>query len=135
MLGTFGVYHIDGARNIFESKAAADAALARAMLAKWQGAMNIAWQEGSDATAPYQTLSIVIGKKGAAKVSGMMVGDVKVSTKGQLIVGGSWCCVPVVWVKGGRKSVKVTVTGVFVEGVGYGMASVKKAGGVAVTIK
>jgi len=36
---------------------------------------------------------------------------------------------------GGKKSVKVTVTGVFVEGVGYGMASVKKAGGVAVTIK
>ena len=37
--------------------------------------------------------------------------------------------------RGGKKSVKVTVTGVFVEGVGYGMASVKKAGGVAVTIK
>ena len=106
MSGTYGTYKIDGSLNVFTSKDASDKAAASAALGKWQGAVNVAWC--SDATgrlaedgSPYQTLSVTIAAKGKAKVAGTLVDGTKVNTKGQLVVGENWCCVPVVYTKKG----------------------------------
>ena len=48
MSGRYGAYVIDGALNVFMSKAADDKATASAALGKWQGAVNVAWR--TDAT-------------------------------------------------------------------------------------
>ena len=98
MCGRYGNYTIDGARNVFTSKDAADKAVASATLGKWSGAMNVAWRLAGDGS-PYHALSVSIGTKGKAKVSGTLADGVKVSAKGQLIVGEEWCCVPVVYAK------------------------------------
>ena len=100
MCGRYGSYSIDGARNVFTSKDAADKAIASATLGKWSGAMNVAWRGAArSASAPYHALSVTIGAKGKAKVSGTLANGVKVSAKGQLIVGEEWACVPVVCAK------------------------------------
>ena len=98
MCGRYGSYSIDGARNVFTSKDAADKTAASATLGKWSGAMNVAWRRVED-NAPYHTLSVTIAAKGKAKVRGTLANGVKVSAKGQLIVGEEWCCVPVVCAK------------------------------------
>ena len=106
MCGRYGSYSIDGARNVFTSKDAADKAAASTALGKWQGAVNVAWRNDGAArpeAAPYQTLSVSIAAKGKAKVSGTLADGTKVSVKGQLIVGEEWGCVPVVYVKKGAK--------------------------------
>ena len=99
MCGRYGNYAIDGARNVFTSKDAADKAVASTALGKWQGAVNVVWRNDGTArpeAAPYQTLSVTIAAKGKAKVTGTLADGTKVSAKGQLIVGEEWCCVPVV---------------------------------------
>ena len=102
MSGTYGVYTIDGALNVFASKAAADKAVASGVLGMWQGVVNVAWR--SDATErvpPYNTLSVTIAAKGKAKVAGTLADGAKVSASSQLLVGEDWCCVPVVYAKRG----------------------------------
>ena len=104
MSGTYGAYAVDGALNVFTSKDAADKAVASGALGKWQGAVNVAWQDDGAArpeAAPYQTLSVTIAAKGKAKVAGTLADGTKVSAKGQLVVGEEWCCVPVAYVKKG----------------------------------
>ena len=98
MSGTYGNYAIDGALNVFASKDAADKETAKAVLGKWQGAVNVAWRLAGDG-APYQTLSVNIANKGKAKVSGTLADGVKVTANGQLLVGEEWCCVPVLVTK------------------------------------
>ena len=98
MGGKYGSYAIDGALNVFASKDAADKAAAAAVLGKWQGVVNVAWQNAGAARsviAPYQTLSVTIANKGKAKVAGTLADGTKVSASSQLLVGDEWCCVPV----------------------------------------
>ena len=98
MSGSYGNYLIDGALNVFTSKNAADKAVATAVLGKWQGAVNVAWQNAGAARsviAPYQTLSVTIANKGKAKVAGTLADGTKVSASSQLLVGDEWYCVPV----------------------------------------
>ena len=98
MSGTYGSYAIDGALNVFTSKDAADKTVATAVLGKWQGAVNVAWQGAQG----WNGISVSIAAKGKAKVSGTLANGTKVSAKGQLIVGEEWCCVPVVVSKKAR---------------------------------
>ena len=99
MGGTYGAYVIYGSRNVFTSKDAADKAVAAATLAKWKGAVNVAWQGAKG----WNCLSVTIAAKGKAKVAGTLADGTKVSASGQLIVGEEWCCVPVVYAKKGAK--------------------------------
>ena len=93
MKGSFlgGDYEIDGARNIFTSKTAADVSAANKVLGALIGSVNAAWTDG--------TMSASIAKKGKVKVSGIANG-VKLSATSQLLVGEKWCCIPVVPKKG-----------------------------------
>ena len=98
MVGAYGNYFIDGALNVFTSKDATDKATAAAVLGKWQGVVNVAWQNAGAARsviAPYQTLSVTIANKGKAKVAGTLADGTKVSASSQLLVGDEWYCVPV----------------------------------------
>ncbi len=95
MSGTYGNYAIEGALNVFTSKDTADKAIASAVLGKWQGVVNVAW-EGAQG---WNGLSVSIAAKGKAKVSGTLADGTKVSAKGQLIVGEEWCCIPVLETK------------------------------------
>ena len=97
MSGKYGSYDIDGGLNVFMSKDAADKAVAEAVLGKWQGVVNVAW-EGAQG---WNGLAVSIAAKGKAKVSGTLADGAKVSVNSQLIVGEKWCCVPVLYVKKG----------------------------------
>ena len=102
MGGTYGAYEIDGARNVFTSKDSVDKAAAAAVLAKWKGAVNVAWRaDATERVPPYNTLSVTIANKGKVKVAGTLANGTKVSASGQLSVGEEWCCVPVVVSKKG----------------------------------
>ena len=91
MLGTFGDWVIFGARDVFSSKASADKAVANDMLAKWKGTLALVFDGGS--------LTVTVGAKGKAKVSGTLANGTKVSASAQMIVGDEWCCIPVVITK------------------------------------
>ena len=99
MSGTYGSYAIDGARSVFASKDEVDKDVASAVLGRWQGAMNVAWQGAQG----WNGLSVTIAAKGKVKVAGTLADGTKVSAKGQLLVGEDWCCVPVVYVKKGAR--------------------------------
>jgi hypothetical protein len=92
MTGRYGTYEIDGMRSLFASKDAGDKRAAAAVLAKWQGVVNVAWAGGS--------LSVAVAAKGKTKVAGSLVDGTKVSAVCQLVVGDIWCIVPVVYAKG-----------------------------------
>lgn len=93
ILGTYGEWEIDGARDVFSSKASADKAVANDMLAKWKGTLALVFGDGS--------LTVTVGAKGKAKVSGTLANGTKVSASAQMIVGDEWCCIPVVVAKKG----------------------------------
>ena len=95
MGGTYGAYEIDGALNVFASRDAADKETAKDVLGKWQGAVNVAWEEEQG----WNGLSVAIANKGKAKVSGTLADGVKVTANGQLLVGEAWRCVPVLVTK------------------------------------
>ena len=95
MCGRYGSYNIDGARNVFTSKDAADKAIASATLGKWQGVMNVAWP----GVQGWNGLSVILAAKGKAKAAGALASGAKVSATSQLIVGEKWGCVPVVCAK------------------------------------
>ena len=100
--GSYGSYQIDGARNFFTSKDKGEQGAANAILEKWIGAVNVAWREegaARSAIAPYQTLSVTIGKKGKAKVAVTLADGTKATANAQLLVGEEWLCVPVVVTK------------------------------------
>ena len=83
-------YRIDGARNVFSGKSAADKAAASAAVRLYQGVYNVAFDGG--------TLSVSVDKKGKAKISGTVEGN-KVNATSQLVVGKDAAVVPVVIVK------------------------------------
>ena len=95
MAGTYGAYEIDGALNVFAAKDAASKSAASAVLGKWLGTVNVAW-EGAQG---WNGLSVTVASKGKAKVSGTLANGTKVSATGQLLAGEDWCCVPVVVTK------------------------------------
>ena len=97
MSGYYDRYYIDGARNVFTSREAADKAAASTVLGKWQGAVNMAWPGAHG----WNGISVTIAAKGKAKVTGTLADGTKVRASGQLIVGEEWCCVPVVYAKMG----------------------------------
>ena len=102
LAGTFDTYQIDGARDVFSSKANMDKIVAANMLEmlKSRGVMTIAWG-GKDG---WNGLSVTVGTRGRVKVAGVLVGGAKVSVNAQMIMGEEWCVVPVGYVK---KNVKL----------------------------
>ena len=90
MKGKYGNYEIDGARNMFSSRAAEDKAVAASILENWKGAVNVAW-EGYQG---WNGVSVSIANKGKAKVTVTLADGTKASANSQLIVGERWCCVP-----------------------------------------
>ena len=99
MSGTYGAYDVDGASNVFTSKVGTDKAVAAAVLGRWQGAVNVAWESAQG----WNGLTVNIAGKGRANVSGTLADGDKVSAQSQLIVGDEWCCVPVVDAKKGAR--------------------------------
>lgn len=95
MVGKYGDYDVNGARDTFSSKDAADKAVSAKTLADWQGAMNVAWLDEHG----WNGISVSIANKGKANVSGSLAAGTKVSAKAQLSVGENWCCVPVLVTK------------------------------------
>ena len=90
--GEFGVYEIDGARNLFSSKDKAEKADAEAVLAPWLGALNM--------KCPGGALSVTVAKKGKVTVKGTYDGA-KVSAKAQALIGEDMICIPVMYSKKG----------------------------------
>ena len=83
-------YRIDGARNVFSGKSAADKEAAEKAANRYKGVYNVAFDGG--------TLSVSVDKKGKAKIAGTVEGN-KVSATSQLVVGKDVAVVPVVIVK------------------------------------
>ena len=88
MRGTFGDFVIDGARDVFSSKAGDDKARANAALAKWQGAFAIVSDTG--------TFSVTISSRGKTRITGTLADGTKISTSAQMIIGETCSCIPVV---------------------------------------
>ena len=93
LTGTFGDFVVDGARNIFTAKDTRSEG--DALLAKLKGAYALAYPVAGGWTA----LSVSVGSKGKAKVTGTVADGTKVSYSGQLLVGEAGCCVPVAFAK------------------------------------
>lgn len=91
MVGSYGSYMIDGARNVFASKDKTEANAANSKAAPWMGTVNVASGAGA--------FSVSIAKKGKSKVSGVLASGTKVSYTTQLLVGEHFYCVPVAWTK------------------------------------
>lgn len=90
--GTFGSYVVEGARNIFTSKASEDKAEASAVLDSCKGAYTMAFWDGTG----WNGLSVSIAAKGKVKVSGTLLSGAKVSATAQLIAGDGVAYVPVI---------------------------------------
>ena len=88
--GTCDGYKIDGARNVFKGKSAADKSAAADAVRLYQGTYNVALDVG--------TLSVTVDKNGKAKIAGTVGGN-KVIATSQLVVGGGCATVPVVIAK------------------------------------
>ena len=93
LAGTFGEFGIEGARNLFTSKDKSEVAAANAVLDKWRGAICLVTDTGE--------FSIALSAKGKAKLAGTVNGKKLSGVKGQLLVGEEWCCLPLIWSKGG----------------------------------
>ena len=92
LVGSYGTYTIDGARNFFASKDKAEQEAANGLQAQLPASLNIAWDGGM--------LGMTFNKKGKVKVSGTLASGAKVSSSsGRLLIGAEWFCVPVVWAK------------------------------------
>ena len=91
--GTFGEFGIEGARSLFASKDKSEVAAANAVLDKWLGAVCLVTDTGD--------FSVALSAKGKAKLSGTINGKKLSGVKGQLLVGEEWCCLPLIWSKGG----------------------------------
>ena len=92
LVGEYGTYRIDGARNRFVSKMRTEADAANAAISPWIGPVNVSWDGG--------VLTVAVAKKGKAKVSGSLADGTKVTVQTQLLIGESLFCVPVFWTKG-----------------------------------
>lgn len=123
-----GAWSLDGVRNLFGARTEADKAVAVDVLNQWRGAINV--------VADDVVLTAEVANKGRVRLSGTVRGA-KVSASSQLLVGASWCCIPVVltqkakqafciWLP--REGGAVSVAGLDV--VAAGRAGVLRAGAV-----
>ena len=99
IVGMFGDYAFDGVRNLFSSRDKQEQTSVNevANTLKAKGAISVVWED--EATGGLGMLSVTVGAKGKAKVSGTMPNGTKVSVSTQLIVGEELCCVPVSYAK------------------------------------
>ena len=149
--GIFGDYVIDGARDVFSSKATDDKTRANAALAQWKGALAIASDVG--------TFSVTISAKGKARVTGVLAdgtktGRVVLDKSGEVdeakagvnpsalrfsyrTKDGTFTGTFKAYVlyRGKPKATTVTVSGVVIDGVGYGTATIRKMGSVPIRIE
>ena len=95
MTGSFDGMSVDGAKNVFASKAVDYKILAAQKLNKWQGAYIVVF----DSASGYSGLSLEVGKKGGVKVVGTFADGANVSGKSQLLVGERECAIAVSWSK------------------------------------
>ena len=86
--GTLGAWTIDGARNVFAGKSAADRGVSSSVLAAWRGPVNVVGADG--------VFTLSVGAKGKVKVSGALNTGARVAAASQLLVGREWCAIPVV---------------------------------------
>ena len=98
--GTFDGYAIDGARNVFVSRTVTDKERASEALSRFKDeTVNLAWEstaEEDGTPCGWNGFSVKVGSAGRTRVTGTLADGTKVSATAQLIVGGEWCCVPVV---------------------------------------
>ncbi len=98
--GTFDGYAIDGARNVFVSRTVTDRERASEALSRFKDeTVNLAWEstaEEDGTPCGWNGFSVKVGSAGRTRVTGTLADGTKVSATAQLIVGGEWCCVPVV---------------------------------------
>ncbi|MBR1870276.1 MAG: InlB B-repeat-containing protein, partial [Kiritimatiellae bacterium] len=90
--GRYNSHRVQGARNIFTSKLAADKTLASNLARIVTGALNIAWSGG--------TITASFAAKGKVKIAGASVNGAKISVNTQAIAGESIVAIPVVVLKG-----------------------------------
>lgn len=98
--GMFGAWGIDGARNIFSSRAAEDKDAASDVLRRFNktGQINFAWEafrEEDGQSCGWNGLSLKVSGQGRVKVAGVLADGTSVSASAQLIVQGYMFCVPV----------------------------------------
>ena len=98
LVGSYGSYFIDGARNLFAAKDADSKVRAAQVLKRWQG--NYALALGS--SIGYGTFSIAVKAKGKTKVSGVLPDGTKVSVSTQLMAGERECALSVSYAKKGK---------------------------------
>ena len=87
LVGSYGAYAIDGARNFFASKDKGEVSEANGVLSKWLGSFMVVWDGGS--------LSVSVAAKGKVKVSGALANGTKVTANTVLLVGEEWSCISV----------------------------------------
>lgn len=96
-------YAIDGARDVTKTKNDGDLAVLNALKGKvWTVVLEPLDNILTTIPAPangYIGLSVTMGVKGKAKVSGTLPNGVKVNVNAQTIVGSDTCCIPVVYSK------------------------------------
>ena len=90
--GRYNSRRVQGARNIFTSKLAADKTLVSNLARVVTGALNIAWSGG--------TITASFAAKGKVKIAGTSVNGAKISVNTQAIAGESIVAIPVVVLKG-----------------------------------
>lgn len=94
-------YAVDGARDVNKTKGDADQAILNALRGKvWTVVLEPEGKSKLPADANgFIALSVTMGAKGKAKISGTLPTGVKVTANGQTIVGVDTCCIPVVYSK------------------------------------
>lgn len=86
MTGAFDGLAVEGARNLFVSKDAADKAGAAHFLATSAKPLNIVWPGGAISAAP--------GAKGKVKLTGSTAAGAKISLSAQTVIGEKWSAIP-----------------------------------------
>ena len=83
--GSFGSYVVDGSRDMFAAKDADAKRMAAEALARWSGSYVAAWRNGIG--AGWNTLSVVVRRRGSVKVSGTLADGTRVTASAWIIVG------------------------------------------------
>jgi len=113
MSGKLGENDVAGVRNLFVSKIKAEVNDANAALKSLLGTLNVAWNDDV-------FLSVTISAKGKVKVTGT-IGDKKVSTTSQLLLGDTQHVIPVLVTKPSKLAFLINLTsdgsGVSVQGL------------------
>ncbi len=102
MVGTYGMYTIVGAKDIFSSNDKADKAEAASLINtfKARGAVAMAWQNDL-ASQGWNYLTMTVGSKGKTKIAGVLADGTKVSATTTMIVKGTEGFLPIALTKQG----------------------------------